>query len=300
LGAAALGGLYAAVDEAVAMATVHAAVAHGWSYVDTAPLYGRGLSETRVGRAIRAGGHDVVVSTKVGRLVRSLAEREEGDLFLGAPPGTADFDFSTAGIRASLRGSLDRLQRDRVDVALLHDPDDHLDAALGDGIAALAALRDEGLVTAIGVGTNEVDAALRFVESAPIDVVLIAGRTTLLDRSAEAALLPACADRGIAVVAGGVFNSGVLADPAAGRYAYGEVPAAVQTRLDALVAACSRFDVPLAAAAIQHPLRHEAVSSIVVGCRSPGEIDRNASLLDLVVPDELWAELDAIASEDQR
>ncbi|HUP87354.1 MAG TPA: aldo/keto reductase [Acidimicrobiales bacterium] len=291
LGTAPLGGLFDAVDDDDAAATVSAALAHGWTYVDTAPLYGHGLSETRVGAALAATSSDAVVSTKVGRLVRPVSERDPDDIFLGAPPGAATFDFSVTGVRRSLVESLARLQRDFVDIAFLHDPEGHLDAALSEGMRALLDLREEGRIGAIGVGTNVVETAERFVKEAPVDVVLIAGRNTLLDRSAERDLLPRCADLGVQVVAGGVFNSGALADPARGHYAYGDVPPAVRRRLDLLTAACERAGVPLAAAAIQHPLRHPAVTSIVVGCRRAAEVGANVALLATDVPDELWAEL---------
>ena len=293
LGTAPLGGMFEAVSDADAVATVHAAMAQGWSFVDTAPLYGHGLSERRVGAAL-AGAGPVVLSTKVGRLVHPVEARTDDDIFVGAPPGTATFDFSIDGVRRSLADSLVRLQRDAVDVALLHDPEEHLEIALTEGVRALVELREAGKVGAIGVGTNFVDTALRFVKETPVDVVLIAGRTSLLDRSSERELLPRCADLGVQVVAGGVFNSGALADPTGGHYAYGAVPDHVRRRLASLAAACSRAGVPLAAAAIQHPLRHPAVTSIVVGCRRPEEVEANVALLTVPVPDELWAELDGI------
>jgi D-threo-aldose 1-dehydrogenase len=295
LGAAPLGGLFAPVADDVALATVDAAVAAGWTHVDTAPLYGRGLSEARIGAALAATGHDVVLSTKVGRLVQPMVEREPGDIFVGAPPGTAVFDYSAVGVRRSLAASVERLQRDHVDIVLVHDPEDHLDVALTEGIGALRDLRDEGRLDAIGVGTNFVDTALSFVNAAAVDVVLIAGCCTLLDRGAEPVLLPACADRGVQVIVGGVFNSGVLADPSGGSYAYGPVPDEIRRRVSALADACARHDVPLAAAALQHPRRHHAVTSIVVGCRSPEDVKANAALLGVEVPGDLWDELDAIA-----
>lgn len=291
LGTAPLGGMFAEVSEADAVATVDAALAVGWTLVDTAPHYGRGLSERRVGAAVAGRAGDVVLSTKVGRLVRPVAEREAGDIFVGAEPGTGVFDFSVEGIRRSLDGSLERLGVGRVDLALLHDPEDHLEEALTDGIKALVELRDEGKVGAIGVGTNVVETARRFVAETAVDAVLIAGRITLLDRSAEDELLPAALDRGVHVIAGGVFNSGVLADPAGGHFAYGDVPDEVRPRLQRLVEACERHGVPLAAAAIQHPLRVAGVTSIVVGCRSAAEVAVDAALLEVEVSDELWEEL---------
>jgi D-threo-aldose 1-dehydrogenase len=234
------------------------------------------------------------VSTKVGRLVRPTDAREADDIFLGAAPGTATFDFTVAGVRRSLDESLGRLRRETVDIALLHDPEEHLDLAVTEGVRALLDLREQGRIGALGVGTNVVETAERFVKEAPIDVVLIAGRTTLLDRSAERDLLPRCADLGVRVIAGGVFNSGALADPSSGHFAYGDVPPDVRSRIERLSEVCGRHAVPLAAAAIQHPLRHPAVTSIVVGCRSAAEVEANAALLATPVGDDLWAELDAL------
>jgi D-threo-aldose 1-dehydrogenase len=294
LGTAPLGGMFAPVSDEAATATVHAAISHGWSLVDTAPLYGHGLSETRVGRALPADG--VIVSTKVGRLVRPIAERADDDIFVGAPPGEAEFDFTADGVRRSLAASLERLGRDTVDIALLHDPEQHLDLALGEAVRALLELRDAGTVRAIGVGTNFVETALRFVEETPVDVVLIAGRTSLLDRSAEPELLPRCAARGVQVVAGGVFNSGALADPSDGHYAYAGIPDDVGRRRDRLAALCESAGVPLAAAAIQHPFRSPAVTSIVVGCRIAEEVDANVALLATPVPDDRGAALEEVSS----
>ena len=298
LGTAPLGGMFSPVGDDAAAKTIESAIDHGWTFVDTAPLYGHGLSEQRVGAALRAGGHDVVLSTKVGRLVHRVDRRAPEDLFLGAPPGAATFDLTAGGVRRSLEASLDRLGRDRVDVALVHDPEQHLEVAIGKAIPTLRSLQDDGVVAAVGVGTNEVETAVRFVRDAGVDVVLIAGRCSLLDRNAERDLLPLCAERGVAVVVGGVFNSGVLADPASGRYAYGDVPAGVRERVARMHRACASHDVPLAAAAIQHPRRHPGVTSIVVGCRSPQEVETNASLLEVVIPDDLWQQLDAIGREE--
>jgi D-threo-aldose 1-dehydrogenase len=295
LGGAPLGGMFEAVAEDVAVATIDAAVSAGWTHVDTAPLYGHGLSESRIGAALATLGHDVVVSTKVGRLVTPVDEREAGDIFLGAPPGSAVFDFTAAGVRRSLAASFERLQREHVDIVLVHDPEDHLDVALTEAVGALRDLREEGRLDAIGVGTNFVDVALRFVRAGAADVVLIAGCCTLLDRGAEPVLLPECADRGVQVICGGVFNSGVLADPSGGSYAYGPVPDDVRRRVTAMAVACEHRGVPLAAAAIQHPSRHDAVTSIVVGCRSAADVHDDQELLGVDVPLDLWDELDAIA-----
>jgi D-threo-aldose 1-dehydrogenase len=297
LGGAPLGGLFAPIADDVARATVDAAAGTGWNFIDTAPLYGYGLSEARVGAALAATGHDVVLSTKVGRVVHPVAEREPGDIFLGAAPGAAVFDFSAGGVRRSLAASFERLQRAHADIVLVHDPENHLEVALTESVDTLRDLREEGRLDAIGVGTNVAGTALQFVRAGAVDIVLVAGCCTLLDRSAEAILLPECADRGVQIIIGGVFNSGVLADPTSGTYAYGPVPAEIRRKVSNMAGACARRGVPLAAAALQHPRRHAAVSSIVVGCRSPEDVNTNEALLGIDVPGDLWDELDAIAKE---
>ena len=224
-----------------------------------------------------------MVSTKVGRVLRPGRPSRH---FVGARPFAPVFDYSRDGVRRSLAESLERLQLERVDIALLHDPDRHIDEAR----RSIDAVRE--LAPHIGVGTNDVETALAFVEAGEVDVVLLAGRYTLLDRSAERELLPVCAERGLPVIAAGVFNSGVLAGGAT--FDYESAPADILKRRDALEAACARYAVPLAAAAIQFPLRHPAVESILVGARSPDEIRADARLLADAVPDELWSELDAL------
>jgi D-threo-aldose 1-dehydrogenase len=285
LGTAPLGGLFADVTPETARATVDAAWQLGVRFFDTAPLYGSGLAEERLGEALaeRRRG-EYTVATKVGRvLVPGRAEPQ----FHGAPPLEAVFDWSPEGIRRSLAGSLERLGMDRVDVALLHDPDAHLDEAR----RRLELLRQ--LAPTVGVGTTVVATALELVQQERIDVLLLAGRLTLLDRSAVAELLPCCVERGVSVIAAGVFNSGVLAGGST--FDYDTAPSEILGRRRALERICERYDVPLAAAAIQFPLRHPAVTSIVVGARTPAEIAQDARLLDQPLPTELWSELDALA-----
>jgi D-threo-aldose 1-dehydrogenase len=225
-----------------------------------------------------------VLSTKVGRLLRP---GESG--WPGAPPLQAYFDFSYDATLRSLEESLLRLGLDRVDVALVHDPDEHYDEAIAGAYRALARLRDEGVVRAIGVGMNQTALLCRFAREADPDCFLVAGRYTLLDRSAGEQLLPLCHERGIAVVAGGVFNSGVLAGGST--YDYQSASPAVLERVAELREICARRDVPLAAVALQFPLRHPAVASILVGCRTPNEVEDDVRLCELDLPDELWSEL---------
>lgn len=285
LGSAPLGGLYDAVDDETARAVVERAWELGIRYFDTAPYYGSGTSERRLGAVLRERPREqFVLSTKVGRLLRP---GESG--WPGAPPLQAYFDFSYDATLRSLEESLLRLGLDRVDVALVHDPDDHYDEAIAGAYRALARLRDEGVVRAIGVGMNQTALLCRFAREADPDCFLVAGRYTLLDRGAGEQLLPLCHERGIAVVAGGVFNSGVLAGGST--YDYKSASPAVVERVAELREICARRDVPLAAVALQFPLRHPAVASILVGCRTPNEVEDDVRLCELDLPDELWSEL---------
>jgi D-threo-aldose 1-dehydrogenase len=230
---------------------------------------------------------ELTVSTKVGRLLRPGDSRNSG--WHGAPPLDAYFDFSYDATLRSLDESLERLGLDRIDIALVHDPDDHYEQALAGAFRALARLREEGVVRAIGAGMNQTELLCRFAREADPDCFLVAGRYTLLDRSAADELLPLCEERGIAVIAGGVFNSGVLADGET--YDYAPAPRAVLERAAELRAVCARYDVPLAAAAVQFPSRHPAVAAVLAGCRSPAEVEEDVRLFELELPDDLWREL---------
>lgn len=285
LGTAPLAGLYEAVDEETAHAVVARAWRHGVRYFDTAPYYGSGLAERRLGTALRDRPRDeFVVSTKVGRLLRP--GRSD---FAGAPPLEAYFDFSYDGVLRSFAESLERLGLERVDVLLVHDPDDHYEQARDEAFRALLRLREEGAVAAIGAGMNQTEMLGRFAREVDVDCFLLAGRYTLLDRSGADELLPLCEERGIAVIAGGVFNSGVLAG--GDTYDYGPAPAGVRKRVGELRSTCARWEVPLQAAAVQFPRRHPAIASVLVGCRTPGEVDEDVALASLELPDGLWAEL---------
>ncbi|WP_406406848.1 aldo/keto reductase [Streptomyces halstedii] len=299
-GAAAIGNLFTEVDPAQAAAAVDAAWDEGVRSFDTAPHYGLGLSERRLGEALRDRPRDAyTVSTKVGRLLEPL------------PPGTAPphglsegfavahthrrrWDFSADGIRRSIEDSLGRLGLDRVDLVYLHDPDDHEEAAFREGYPALERLRAEGMVGAIGAGMNQTAMLTRFLRDTDVDTVLCAGRFTLLDRSALAALLPEAEARGRAVVVGGVFNSGLLADPRPGAtYDYAPAPAHLLERALRIEEVTRRHGVPLRAAALRYPLGHPAVAGVLVGARSPEEVRDAAALLRTPVPDALWEELRA-------
>ena len=252
LGTAPIGGLYESVEDETARAVVDQAWKLGLRYFDTAPRYGAGLAERRLGAGLRGRPREeFVVSTKVGRLLRP-GRSEWG----GAPELVDYFDFSQAATLRSLEESLGRLGLDRVDIVFVHDPDDHFDEALAGSFRALRRLRDEGVVRAIGVGANQPEVLCRFAREADPDCFLVAGRFTALDRTAEAELLPLCEEKGITVIAGGVFNSGVIVGGTT--FDYETAAPDVVARVARLREACDRHDVPLPAAAVQFPLRHPA------------------------------------------
>jgi D-threo-aldose 1-dehydrogenase len=285
LGTAPIAGLYHAVDDETAHAVVERAWDLGVRYFDTAPLYGVGLAERRLGAAVRdKPREELVVSTKVGRLLRPGESR-----WHSGPPLVDYFDFSRDAALRSLEESLERLGLERVDIALVHDPDDYVEEALAGAFGALRRLRDEGVVRAIGVGANHPEVLCRFAREADPDCFLLAGRYTVLDRSAAGELLPLCAEHGIAVIAGGVLNSGVLAG--GDTFDYRIAPPEVIERVGRLRETCSRHGVPLTAAALQFPLRHPAVAAVLVGCSTTEEVAEDVRLSNLDVPEALWEDL---------
>lgn len=306
LGGAAIGNLFAAVSDSDARAAVDAAWDGGIRVFDTAPHYGLGLSERRLGAALAGRPRDeYVVSTKVGRLLEpagpGTGSGRDTEGFDVPASVVRRLDYSADGVRRSLEASLGRLGLDRVDIALIHDPDDYPGQAFGEAYPALEKLRAEGVVRAIGAGMNQAEMLTRFVTETDIDVVLVAGRYTLLDRSAADALLPVAADRGVSVMVGGVFNSGLLAAPAPGAaYDYQAAPGALVSRALRLQDTCAGFGVPLRAAAARFPLLHPAVASVLIGARNAAEIADAIRLRSLDIPAALWGALAASeqASED--
>ncbi|MEV0581102.1 MULTISPECIES: aldo/keto reductase [unclassified Streptomyces] len=300
-GAAAIGNLFSAVDPAQAAAAVDAAWDEGVRYFDTAPHYGLGLSERRLGEALRGRPRDAfVLSTKVGRVLDPLpdggaaASDSLSEGFAVRATHRRRWDFSAAGVRRSIEDSLERLGLDRIDIAYLHDPDDHAEAAFHEAYPELEKLRAEGMIGAIGAGMNQTAMLTRFVTDTDADVVLCAGRYTLLDQSALHDLLPAAAARGRSVVVGGVFNSGLLADPRPGAtYDYAAAPLNLLDRALRLKAVTEGHGVPLRAAALHYPLAHPAVAGVLVGTRSPDEVRDAAALLRREIPEALWDDLRA-------
>ncbi|WP_431946905.1 aldo/keto reductase [Actinacidiphila sp. bgisy167] len=298
VGTAPLGGLFSAVGERQAADTLEAAWTAGIRYFDTAPHYGAGLAERRLGAFLTGAGHPrsaYTVSTKVGRLLVPGASAPGDEAFHGAPGLVRVRDYSAEGVYRSLAESLERSGLDAFDIVLLHDPDEHWEEAVTGAYPALARLRAEGAVRAIGAGMNQTAMLTRFVTETDLDCVLVAGRYSLLDRSAADELLPACAERKVGVLVGGVFNSGILANLAPdAMYDYAPAPEAVRRHALALGACCAEYGVPLAAAALRFPLRHPAVTGVVIGARSAQEVTVNVAHITATIPEELWARLDAM------
>ena len=295
LGTGPIGGLYKAVSDEQAHAVVERAWQHGLRFFDTAPLYGHGLSERRLGRVLRDKPRaEAVVSTKVGRLLRRdpSAEPPDESIYRGVPDLSPVFDFSYDGVLRSFEESRERLGLARVDVLLIHDPDDAFSEALEGAYPALDRLRADGSIAAVGVGMNQWQMLEEFARRARFDCFLLAGRYTLLDQSGLHTLLPLCLREGIAILAGGVYNSGVLADPdSSPHFDYKPADRALLERVQKLREICSRHDTPLKAAAIQFPLGHPAVKCVVVGCQSSQEVDENIEMFETVIPQELWDDL---------
>jgi D-threo-aldose 1-dehydrogenase len=296
-GAAAVGNLYRAVDDESARRLLDAAWDAGVRYYDTAPHYGLGLSERRLGEMLRSRPREeFVLSTKVGRLLVPDPEgagRRDDDLFEVPADHRRVWDFSESGIRRSLEESLRRLGLDAVDVLYLHDVERSGDArqAIDSGVAALARMRDEGLVRAIGIGSSDLGAIEHAVRTDAVDLVMLPGRYTLLEAPAQDVVLPLCEEKGVGIVNVAVFNSGLLATPepsASSPYEYRQAPADKLRRAQELARACREVGVELPTAALQFSARHPAVVSVVVGADTPEQIRQNAERMSAPVPDELW------------
>ncbi|MFI9403063.1 aldo/keto reductase [Nocardia sp. NPDC052316] len=295
LGGAAYAGLFRAVDEEAAQAGIAAAWDAGIRAFDTAPHYGAGSSEERLGRFLRSRPRsEYTVSTKVGRLLYADPSAPDGvDDFYGAPKRARRRDYSAVGVRRSLEDSLERLGLDRIDLLLIHDPDDHQEQALAEALPELERMRAAGIVAGIGVGVNDAEVALRFVRETGIDHVLIAGRYTLLDRRAEAELLPECARRDVRVLVAGVLNSGILADPwRSATFDYRPAQRHIVERAQAMARICAKYDVALRAAALQFARRNPAVGATVIGAGTAVEVADTIAMLNTTVPEDLWHELD--------
>jgi D-threo-aldose 1-dehydrogenase len=299
LGCAPIGNLYRPTSDADARGAVEAAWDAGVRYFDTAPHYGLGLSERRLGAALRDRPRDAfTVSTKVGRRLEPVTdgERPDDEGYAVAPTHRRVWDFTRDGVLRSLESSLERLGLDRVDVLFAHDPDDHYREVLDGAYPALEELRAQGVVRSIGAGMNQAGVLADFVRHTDMDLLMLAGRYTLLEQGALDDLLPLCERRGVRVVAAGVFNSGLLArdvPPDDAHYDYAAAPGELVARARRLAAVCGRHGVTLPAAALAFPLAHPAVASVCVGARSAAQVGRNAALFAARIPAGLWAELRA-------
>lgn len=294
LGTAPLGGLYSPVSDEEAHRVIDAAWRHGIRFFDTAPLYGHGAAERRLGAVLAGRPRDsYVLATKVGRLLRRPSEPAPEDAYYkDTPPERPVFDFSHDGVMRSFEESLQRLGLDRIDILHLHDPDAHETEAMAGAYRALDRLRAEGLIRAVGAGMNQWPMLARFAEAGSFDTFLLAGRYTLLDQSALPTLLPVCERRGVRLIAAGVYNSGLLADPRPGaKFNYDDAPPAMIERAQRLAAVCAAHGVPLKAAAMQFPAGHPVVASVLTGARSVAELDENVAMTKVPVPAALWDDL---------
>ncbi|WP_088348776.1 MULTISPECIES: aldo/keto reductase [Rhodomicrobium] len=294
LGTAPLGGLFTPVGEAQALETLERAWALGIRFFDTAPQYGNGLAERRLGAFLRTKPRDsFVLATKVGRLLRIPdAPTGEDAYYKGTPSERPVFDFSYDGVMRSFDESLERFGLDRIDILHIHDPDDHYEAAIGGAYRALDRLRADGVVKAVGAGMNQHEMLTRFARDGVFDCFLLAGRYSLLEQTALDSFLPLCVEKGISVFAGGVYNSGILANPDAGaKYNYEDAAPALIARALRLQEVCRDHGVSLKAAAIQFPAAHPAIASVLTGARSVAELDENFDLFQQPIPAALWDDL---------
>ena len=300
LGTAPLGGLFTAVSDEQGQATVLAALDSGINFIDTAPLYGHGNAERMIGSALSKTNKEYVISTKVGRVLKKFAPEEiagkvEGlAAFIGVDPTIFPvFDFSRDGILRSIQESLERLNISSIDIALIHDADDRIDEAIKNSYPVLDELRSQGVIKGIGVGMNICSYATKAVKEMDLDVILIAGRYSLLDQSAQEVLFKECLKKQTGVMVGGVYNSGVLANPTLeSTYNYVPVTPEILSKVKQIQALLLDFDISLTAAAIQFPLRHPAVTCVLTGSRSVTELNANIKDFDQTIPDAAWKALE--------
>lgn len=303
LGGAQLGNLSRVSTDEQGAAAVDAAWRGGVRYFDTAPHYGLGLSERRLGALLSSyPRHEYTLSTKVGRILvptpERAGQRDDGGF---AVPAThrREWDFTRDGILRTVEGSLERLGLDWLDIAYLHDPDDLWQAASTTGISALIELRDQGVVRAIGAAMNQSAMLAAFVATCDVDVVMLAGRYTLIDRHAAEDLLPLAIERGVAVVAAGVYNSGLLSRQeiaSDAQFEYDTAPPDVLAVARTVAGLCALCGVELPEAAIQFPIRHPAVASVVIGARDRAQVEQSLARASRSIPPQLWSEIDAVVT----
>ena len=294
LGTAPLGGLFKKVSESESDSVISEALDAGIAYIDTAPLYGYGVGEVRVGRGIKGHHRQPVISTKVGRLLRP-GKNLEYDKFPDSDPNLEIyFDHTASGIRKSLEESLKRLDRDSVEIAYIHDADSWVREAIEVVYPELHKMRDEGLIKAIGIGMNWCPTSIAIMTETELNIALIAGRFTLLDQSAQEELYPLALKKKVSIIAAGVFNSGVLANPVPGAYYdYEPAPKEIIDRARSIGKFLEKFDISLPAAALQFPLRHPAVASVLTGAGSVIELRENIANFNVQIPDEIWSQMES-------
>jgi D-threo-aldose 1-dehydrogenase len=297
LGGAPLGGLFEDVQGEAAVATIRRALEMGINFFDTAPLYGHGKSEKWMGQGlagIPSGSR--VLATKVGRVLEPVEPGTlEKDEFDNPAPFKPVFDFSYDGVMRSFNESLQRLQVDRIDILHIHDPDNHYDEAIKGAYPALDQLRREGRIKAVGAGMNQADMPARFARAGNFDCFLLAGRYSLIDHTGLKELLPLCVEKKISIIIGGPYNSGILATGAkpGAKFNYADAPPEIMEKVRKVEDVCARHQLPMKAAALQFPLAHPAVASVIPGARSVAELEENFRLISHPIPGGFWAELRA-------
>ncbi|MDF1658870.1 MAG: aldo/keto reductase [Verrucomicrobiales bacterium] len=303
LGAAPIADLYEIIDEERAVGTLVSAIHQGVNLIDTSPLYGMGLSELRVGAALRhTPEYEVMISSKVGRVTDPFTPPSDRQVFAGGLNHSVTYDYSYDGVMRSIEQSLLRLGRDKIDLVLVHDLDQwtHGDAfselyeiAMNGAVVALKSLREQGTIRAFGAGLNDADAAEKFSRDCSPDAILLAGRYSLLEQPALDSFLPLAKELGIGVILGGVFNSGILATGAikGARYDYAEAPAEIIERVRRIESVCERHQVPLRRAAVQFAIAHPAVSSLILGAAREEEVSMQIEDVKASIPEEIWSEL---------
>ena len=296
LGTATFGGLYTSMSQEECDAAIDCALSHGITYIDTAPHYGKGTAERRLAKSLKGRPRSSFeISTKIGRLLVPTEYEAEPDFADTDTSVTRLFDFSEDGVEKSFRSSLERMELESVEILMIHDPDDNADAAIRESFPALLKMRDKGIIKAIGVGMNQSATPARMIKETDIDLVLIAGRYSLLDQRALSDLLPAALERGVDIVAAGVLNSGILANPVKGAtFDYSPASDEILAKAQRIKAVLDEENIPLTAAALQFPLRPPAVKCVLSGCRSTDEILNNAKNLDMELPEDIWQKIAAV------
>ena len=294
LGTAPLAGLFKSVDISESDQLINTALESGINYFDTAPLYGHGLAEQRLGRILENVSKPFVLQTKVGRVLNWVEKADPVPWFPDADPHIKPvFDYSAEGIKRSFNESLERMGVDHIDIALMHDAENHIPQAINDAYPVLADFKRQGIIKAIGIGINFCDVAIEIMKNVDLDIALLAGRYTLLDQSAQNKLLPYALERKVDITIGGVFNSGVLADPKPGAtFEYLPASDEIIAKAQAIGAFLKNLGIPLTAAALQFPLRHPAVTSVLTRSRNSSELTSNMADFDLDLPADIWTQLE--------